>query len=185
MHPDVLEWIWFLNTHDEVSYRVAHGKPADCFSCLFLYLVFCWFSCCMRTLPLLRCTSMAWTDCQSFHAAEPLDTIHGYWMPILQMVCTAGDKDTFRAAFDLAGKRDIYYQVSHCVLVPVQLDVLLIRAAGSAQCQAPQDGHCQAPQDGHCQAPQDGHCQAPQDGHCQALACCPLACRVRTPRQMA
>lgn len=25
-HADVLEWLWFLNTHDEVTYSVAHGE---------------------------------------------------------------------------------------------------------------------------------------------------------------
>ncbi|GAB4813724.1 hypothetical protein N2152v2_000770 [Parachlorella kessleri] len=48
VHADMLEWLWFLNTHDEVTYRLGHG------------------------------------DC-----------------------------DTFRAAFDLAGKRESYYQSPH------------------------------------------------------------------------
>ena len=99
-HADVLEWLLFLNSRNEFVYRTAWGEPslkqrtAEP-SCALVVVSFLMAGTSVQPLRVLPCTPNNPARPQLLHA----------W-------CLAGDKDTFRAAFDLAGKKGDYYLVS-------------------------------------------------------------------------
>lgn len=62
-HWDVLEWLLFLNTHDEVTYRTVHGDKVRCACCACCT---CCALCCARCA---RCC--LWGACGRNRASAP------------------------------------------------------------------------------------------------------------------